>query len=67
MKYAHLDQAYLFNPVTIETTGALGPRTASFPEGVREEDSPTDKRGKVVYLSATASVSTSAEGVMQWQ
>ena len=29
-KYAHLSQAYLFNLVTIETTGALGPCTAAF-------------------------------------
>ena len=29
-KYAHLDQVYLFNPVAIETSGALGPHTAAF-------------------------------------
>ena len=29
-KYAHLDQVYLFNPVAIETSGALEPHTAAF-------------------------------------
>ena len=29
-KYAQLDQAYFFNPVAMETTGTLGPRTAAF-------------------------------------
>ena len=29
-KYAHLDQVYLFNPVAIDTSGALGPHTAAF-------------------------------------
>ena len=36
--------------------------TTSLLEGVREEDLPGDRRGKVVCLSATALVSSSAEG-----
>ena len=29
-KYAHLDQAYRFVPVAIETLGAFGPKTLAF-------------------------------------
>ena len=62
VKYAHLSQAHLFNPVAIETTSAVGPCTTAFLELVREEDLPGDRRNMVVCLFVTAPVSSSAEG-----
>ena len=29
-KYSHLDQGYFFQPVALETTGAVGPDSMSF-------------------------------------
>ena len=54
-KCAPLNQAYLFNPVAIETTGALGPCTAAFLKEL-------GMRIQGFCLSATALVSSSAEG-----
>ena len=46
-KCAYLHQACLFNPVAIETVGALVLAShCSLLEGVREEDAPGDKRVK---------------------